>query len=135
MTTATDPTNRLAGEAAQSLLLDISNWGKVTTIVLHGGSVFEFKGNFPKGNPGHGYYNLTNDGSGFEGHLNLNAVDHIAFQDKPHRGQESYAFVFNDKTNQPIFKIFLGRDEKGQLIREQKAKFLALRDQQAKDAS
>lgn len=124
MTEATDiQTPFIPGELAEDLLKDISTWGNVTTIVIHLGSVFEFKGPFPKGSEGFGFYNLEGPTPGFHGHLKLDAVDHIAFQTKPHRGRESYALVFNDKDRQTIFKVFLGRDEQGELLSHQKAKF------------
>ncbi len=118
----------MPGEKSQQLLEAVSQWQNTTTIILHGGSVFEFKGVFPKGELAHGFYNLKGD-SGFEGHLNLEKVASIAFQSKLHRGQESYAFVFQDSDNQCIFKIFLGRDEEGQLHPSQEQQFLAYQQQ------
>ena len=79
----------MPGSQATMLLEEIADWAWVTTIVLHGGSVFEFKGSFPRGKQGHGFYNLEGDMPGFHGHLNLDLVSHIRFQDKPHRGRES----------------------------------------------
>ncbi|GMA84730.1 hypothetical protein GCM10025855_42650 [Shewanella glacialipiscicola] len=84
----------------------------MTTIVLHGGSVFEFMGPFPKGSVAEGFYNLSGPVPGFHGHLNLKLVNHIRFQDKQHRGRESYAFVFENAEGEVIFKVFLGRDER-----------------------
>lgn len=98
----------------------------MTTIVLHAGSVFEFKGPFPTGSEGHGFYNLQGEMPGFHGHLNLELVSHIRFQDKPHRGRESYAFVFENADDEVIFKVFLGRDESGELIASQVRQFSAL---------
>lgn len=109
----------LAGEQAESLLRELATWGNTTTIVIHGGCVFEFKGPFPEGSIAQGYYNLSGPVPGFHGHLNLDAIAHIAFQDKLHRGRQSYAFNFQDKEGQNIFKVFLGRDEDGELIQEQ----------------
>lgn len=118
----------IPGEHALELLQDIANWGNTTTIILHGGCVFEFKGDFPKGSVAQGFYNLQGD-NGFEGHLNLDKVDHIAFQDKVHRGRQSYALVFSDKDNQCIFKIFVGRDSDGELHPTQVDRFKALQAQ------
>ena len=115
----------IPGENAQVLLEEIADWGNTTTIILHGGSVFEFKGDFPKGSVAMGFYNLKGD-NGFEGHLNLEKVDHIAFQDKQHRGKQSYALVFNDQNGECIFKIFVGRDKNGDLLEAQVNRFKAL---------
>ena len=70
----------IPGDQSLSLLQEIENWGNTTTILLHGGCVFEFKGHFPVGSMAEGFYNLKGE-SGFEGHLNLAKVNHIAFQD------------------------------------------------------
>lgn len=129
-------TNKLAGcmpgTLAKALLEEIANWGPVTTIVLHGGSVFEFKGPFPSGSESQGFYNLAGETPGFHGHLNLERVSHIRFQDQPHRGRESYAFVFENDDNEVIFKIFLGREQSGELIASQKQRFKQLQAQYQK---
>ena len=101
----------------------------MTTIVIHGGSVFEFGGPFPQGSVAEGFYNLQADGNGFHGHLNLQKIEQISFQTKPHRGRESYAFVFEDANGDVIFKVFLGRDEQGELISSQRDKFYQLMQQ------
>ncbi|MDO8825097.1 heme utilization cystosolic carrier protein HutX [Methylophaga sp.] len=119
----------MPGQNAQQLLEQICEWGPMTTIVIHGGSVFEFGGSFPKGSLAEGFYNLQADGSGFHGHLNLQKVEQISFQTKPHRGRESYAFVFEDVNGEVIFKVFLGRDEQGELIASQREKFYQLMQQ------
>ena len=120
----------IPGDKSLELLQEIADWGNTTTIILHGGSVFEFKGDFPKGSVAQGFYNLQGE-NGFEGHLNLEKVDHIAFQDKVHRGRQSYALVFTDKDNLCIFKIFVGRDSEGELHANQVNRFKALQDQYA----
>ncbi|MFD2230242.1 heme utilization cystosolic carrier protein HutX [Alkalimarinus sediminis] len=118
----------MPGDKAQQLLETISQWQNTTTIILHGGSVFEFKGVFPQGKLEHGFYNLKGE-NGFEGHLNLDKVKEIRFQSKLHRGQESHAFVFHDNDDECIFKIFLGRDAEGQLYPSQKQQYLAYQQQ------
>ncbi len=121
----TDLTDKIPGQQAQQILEEIATWQQaVTTIVIHAGSVFEFKGPFPAGTLGHGYYNLKGD-YGFEGHLNLAEVSTISLQDKPHRGRDSYAFVFERSNGEVMFKIFLGRDESGDIYREQLTRFKA----------
>lgn len=118
----------MPGTKALELLAEISTWDNTTTIILHGGSVFEFKGVFPAGELVNGFYNFSGD-NGFEGHLNLAKIISIAFQSKLHRGRESYAFVFQDMDDQCIFKIFIGRDETGELRPLQKQRYLAYQQQ------
>lgn len=116
-------TDFIPGEQAQALLEEIADWQQaVTTIVIHAGSVFEFKGPFPVGVVGHGYYNLKGD-TGFEGHLNLSEIAKITLQDKPHRGRDSYAFVFEHANGEVVFKVFLGRDDSGEVFAQQLSRF------------
>lgn len=116
----------LPGERAESLLTEIASWGNTTTIIIHGGSVFEFKGVFPAGASAHGFYNLKGT-TGFEGHLRLDALTRIDLITKNHRGRlaKAFAFMKNDET---VFKIFLGRDVEGDLLEEQVARFEQLKE-------
>lgn len=115
----------IPGEQALGLLTELSRWGNTTTIIIHGGCVFEFKGVFPVGDVAHGYYNLQGE-SGFQGHIKLDNISSVGFQDSPHRGKTSYAFVFNDAQEQVIFKVFLGRDKDGELLANQVEAFKQL---------
>ena len=119
--------NVIPGIHAQKVLEDLPNWGDLVTIVLHGGSVFEYKGPFPHGSISRGYYNLIGTRPGFEGHIKLSAVDHIGFQDRPHAGRIAHALTFNDAAGKNIFKIFLGRDSQGKIYPEQLEAYKALK--------
>ncbi|MDX1452658.1 MAG: heme utilization cystosolic carrier protein HutX [Oleiphilaceae bacterium] len=116
----------LSGQQAEALMRALSTWGKLTTIVLHGGCVFEFKGGFPPGSVAEGYYNLKG-AQGFEGHIRLERIARVRFQDRPHRGRASYAFVFEDEAGASLFKVFLGRDEQGEVLADQLAAYERIR--------
>lgn len=118
----------LPGIHAQTILEQVSEWGRVTTIMEVAGSVFEVKASIPKGRVGHGYYNLFGEPGQLHGHLKLDAVANISLQSKPHRGNEAYAVVFYDAHGSCIFKIYLGRDEQGTLFPEQVMAFNALKE-------
>lgn len=122
------PERVIPGARAQELLEDLPAWGDLVTIVLHGGCVFEFKGPFPPGSVGRGFYNLQGTRPGFEGHLKLDAIDHIAFQDRPHAGRIAHALTFNDARGRNLFKVFLGRDSDGNIWPEQLSRYAALRE-------
>lgn len=117
----------IPGDRALYVLEQLPAWGDLVTIVLHGGSVFEYKGPFPPGEVGRGFYNLKGSRPGFEGHLRLDAIDHIGFQDRPHAGRTAHALTFNDADGRNIFKVFLGRDETGAIWAEQIKAYEALR--------
>jgi putative heme utilization carrier protein HutX len=123
-----DAKDSLAANQAEPLLRALAQWGPTTTVVVHGGCVFEFKGPFPPGEVGEGYYNLTGAIPGFHGHIRLDVIETIGFQEKQHRGQDSYAFVFKDAQGAALFKVFLGRDAMGAVYPDQIEKFHILRD-------
>ena len=105
------------------LFAALPEWGSMTTIVTRGGSVFEFKGPFPTGKYGHGYYNLYTKREGLHGHLKVDAFSAIALISKAFRGTESHHFCFFGSDEAPVFKIYLGRDKARQLLPEQVALF------------
>ncbi len=112
-------TPRLSSGQVEPLLKVLGQWENCTVVLIHQDSVFEFKGPFPKGYSGSGYYNLRSGGQGFEGHLKIDHITSVSFQDSPHRGKESYAFVFENAANEPVFKVFVGRKHDYSLIPEQ----------------
>jgi hypothetical protein len=113
----------------------LPSWGKVTVIVQNEGSVFEFKGEFPKGSIAHGYYNFMHHKNPFHGHMLVDGLTQVAFVSKPHRGAESHSIVFLAPSGNCVFKVFLGRDQQRQLIPEQLQKFQELKLQFSTTAS
>lgn len=128
-----EPQAFIPGVQIESLLHRIATWGNTTTIIVHGGCVFEFKGAFPAGTSGESYFNLQSGGVGFEGHLNLARIDKVTFQSKPHRGRDSLALVFRDDKDSVIFKVFVGRSQNGDLIEQQVTEFNGLMNQANKE--
>lgn len=114
------------GSEAQTILEGLVGFGDVTTIVHSFGSIFEVKAPFPKGKLAHGYYNLMGRNGELHGHLKLDLVADIALISKPFRGTESHYFGFFDQNGNSIFKIYLGRDKKRQLLPEQVSAFKLL---------
>ncbi|HBH7872049.1 heme utilization cystosolic carrier protein HutX [Vibrio parahaemolyticus] len=114
------------GEQAQTILESLVGFGPVTTIVHSFGSIFEVKAPFPKGKVARGYYNLMAREGELHGHLKLDNVKNIALVSKPFMGRESHYFGFFSECGSNIFKVYLGRDEKRELIAEQVAAFRAM---------
>lgn len=117
------------GSKAQEILEGLVGFGDVTTIVHSFGSIFEVKAPFPKGKLAHGYYNLMGRNGELHGHLKLDLITDIALVSKPFRGTESHYFGFFDKQGNSIFKIYLGRDKKRQLIPAQVSAFNVLKQE------
>ncbi|WP_333700971.1 heme utilization cystosolic carrier protein HutX [Vibrio hepatarius] len=111
------------GVHAQTILEQLVGFGPVTTIMHSFGSIFEVKAPFPKGKLARGYYNLMGKEGELHGHLKLDNVKNIALVSKPFMGRESHYFGFFSEEGHNIFKIYLGRDEKRQLIEEQVTQF------------
>ncbi|MBB1315678.1 heme utilization cystosolic carrier protein HutX [Aliivibrio sp. SR45-2] len=121
----------VVGEEAQTILEGLVGFGDVTTIVHSFGSIFEVKAPFPKGKLAHGYYDLMGRNGELHGHLKIDLIIDIALVSKPFRGSESHYFGFFDKEGNSIFKIYLGRDKKRQLLPEQVRAFCVLKEKYA----
>ncbi|EGQ7701152.1 heme utilization cystosolic carrier protein HutX [Vibrio cholerae] len=117
------------GSHAQTILESLPEWGPVTTIMTIAGSIFEVKATFPKGKVARGYYNLMGRDGELHGHLKLENISHVALVSKPFMGRESHYFGFFTAQGENAFKIYLGRDEKRELIPEQVARFKAMQQQ------
>ncbi|MFT4768618.1 MAG: putative heme utilization carrier protein HutX [Glaciecola sp.] len=117
----------LSCEDTLALLSHLPSVGPITCVILHGGCVFEFSGEFPRGQCSESHLNLTNNGTGFHGHLSLSKLHRVRFQDRPHMDRASYAFVFEDEQEQCLFKVFLGRNTQGEVLADQLAFFQQLR--------
>ncbi|WKT00776.1 heme utilization cystosolic carrier protein HutX [Gallibacterium salpingitidis] len=119
----------LSGQYSEKILADLPSWGDMMVIIEKEGSFFEIKQTFPPGKIGYGYYNLnmTNEvESALYGHLKLENIKSIALVSKPLRGKETHAIVFISHQDNVIFKIYLGRDENGELYTHQKENFKQL---------
>ncbi|KOO15352.1 HuvX protein [Vibrio xuii] len=113
----------VGGEQAQSILESLVGFGPVTTIVHSFGSIFEVKAPFPKGKVARGYYNLMGSEGELHGHLKLDNIKNIALVSKPFMGRESHYFGFFCEAGNNVFKVYLGRNEKRELIEEQVVTF------------
>lgn len=122
-----DMVTMIEGGEAQNILEGLVGFGDVTTIIHSFGSIFEVKAPFPKGKVAHGYYNLMGRNGELHGHLKLDLVSGIALVSKPFRGTESHYFGFFNEGGDSIFKIYLGRDKKRQLLPEQVSAFTLLK--------
>lgn len=118
----------LSQERLLELLTLVSEMGHVTTIIFSSGSVFENKGVFPKGTLGHGFYNFGTGQLGFQGHLNIEKIASVELQTKQHRGREARSFNFHHENGDLVFKVFLGRDESGEMLANQVKIFDEIKD-------
>ena len=111
------------GTQAQEILESLVGFGPVTTIIHSFGSIFEVKAPFPKGKLARGYYNLMGNEGELHGHLNLDSIKHVALVSKPFMGRESHYFGFFCQAGNNVFKVYLGRNDRRELIAEQVVTF------------
>ncbi|WP_372399652.1 heme utilization cystosolic carrier protein HutX [Azospirillum sp. HJ39] len=115
------------GTAAEAAMTDIAGWGTVTVLVHSADLVLECKGPLPLGQFGRGFYNLAG-GSPIGGHIRLDRCTAVGFVRRPFMGSgDSCAVIFFNGDGEAMFKIFVGRDEKRQLLTDQVERFTELR--------
>jgi len=108
-----------------AILDEVKDWGPVTVIVHTADGVFEFAGSLPPGSTGRGYFNLES-GAGFGGHLRPDRCTSIVFLRRPFMGRQTASIQLFGPEGGSMFKIFLGRDERGELRTDQLERFAAL---------
>jgi putative heme utilization carrier protein HutX len=106
---------------------EVANWGDVTLIIHSDDGVMEFTGPIPAGSVGRGYYNIAGS-TGFHGHLKHERCAGIAFVERPFFGRPSASMLFFNVDGGVMFKIFVGRDEKRELLPNQLSAFRAMAD-------
>lgn len=114
------------GSLFESVMQEIAGWGEVTFIVNTPDLIFEAKGEVPKGSMGRGYYNLF--GKPIGGHLKADNCASVSFVSRKLFSSDTHSVQFYNKDGGCMFKIYLGRDKKRNLIPEQVAKFAECRD-------
>jgi putative heme utilization carrier protein HutX len=115
------------GDKFIEAMTDIADWGDVQVIVHTEDGIMETGGPVPKGSVARGHYNLMGR-TGFHGHLKHERCGSIAFVERPFMGRTSNLMIFINVDGGIMFKVFVGRDEKGQLKEDQVVKFKALRE-------
>jgi heme iron utilization protein len=106
---------------------EVAKWGEVTTIVHTEDGIFEITGPLPPGEVARGYYNLSGR-TGLHGHLRHERCAGIAFMERPFFGRLSASINFFNSDGGIMFKVFVGRDEKRELLVDQLAAFRKLAD-------
>jgi len=115
------------GSTFVEIMNDIAGWGEVTLIIHSDDGVMEFTGPIPRGEIGRGYFNLMGR-TGFHGHLRHERCAAVAFVERPFMGRVSASVLFVNVDGGIMFKVFVGRDDKRELLPGQLAAFRALAD-------
>ncbi len=113
------------GSAFVEIMGEVATWGEVTVIIHTDDGVMEFTGPVPEGKIAQGYYNLAGR-TGFHGHLRHERCAGVGFVERPLFGRLSCSILFFNVDGGVMFKIFVGRDEKRELLADQLKSFRAM---------
>lgn len=117
----------VSGGQFDAIMKEAANWGTVTFIVTNDSAIIEIKAAVPAGQYGRGFFNLHSDDSPLGGHISHESIGSIFFVSRPFMGQESHSIQFFDLEGKCAFKIYLGRDENGNIKETQKTLFAELK--------
>ncbi len=129
-----DGVTRIDGCHFIDVLSDIANWGDIMFICHSKDAIIEFSGPLPKGEMGHGMYNLHGGPGGLSGHLRPENCTAIFFVSRLFMGMETKSIQFFNAEGEAIFKIYVGRDRERKLKAVQVERFERLAAQFAKVA-
>lgn len=129
-----DGVTRIDGRHFIDVLSDIANWGDIMFICHSKDAIIEFSGPLPKGEMGHGMYNLHGGPGGLSGHLRPENCTAIFFVSRLFMGMETKSIQFFNAEGETIFKIYVGRDRERKLKAVQVERFERLAAQFAKVA-
>ena len=115
------------GDAFVEAMTDIAAWGSVTLIVHSDDGIMEFTGPVQAGSVARGYYNIPGS-TGFHGHLRHDRCAAIGFVERPFFGRPQASVLFFNTDGGIMFKVFVGRDDKRELLAQQLKAFHSLRD-------
>ena len=115
------------GSRFEELWNALGEWGEVLFIVHTADIVLECVGKLPPGSSAHGYFNIHGD-SPIGGHIKADRCAAIYFIDRPFHGRRSCSVQFINGEGEAMFKVFVRRDDKRELLADQLARFDALRE-------
>jgi putative heme utilization carrier protein HutX len=114
------------GARFQEVWSELTTFGPVVFIIHSADGVFETKSSLPPGSFGRGYFNVHGDGP-INGHIKADRCQAVCFVDRPFFGRRSCSVQFVNGDGNIMFKVFIGRDDKRELLPDQVASFEALR--------
>ncbi|MDD0824178.1 heme anaerobic degradation radical SAM methyltransferase ChuW/HutW [Mannheimia sp. AT1] len=109
------------GDRFVEIMQAIASWNEPVTFILHTpDAIAEVTGKLPQGKIARGFYNFDhNEEGGIHGHLRYENCASIYLLDRPFMGKRTVALTFINRSGEAMFKVFVGRDEKGQLRENQ----------------
>ena len=110
------------GSRIVEILQAIAAWNESVTFIAHTpDAIVEVSGKLPNGKVGRGFYNFDHpetDG-GVHGHIYYENCASIYLLERPFMGKVTCSLNFINRNGGAMFKIFVGRDEAGELKQHQ----------------
>lgn len=110
------------GSRIVEILQAIAAWDESVTFIAHTpDAIVEVSGKLPSGKVGRGFYNFDHpetDG-GVHGHIYYENCASIYLLERPFMGKATCSLNFINRNGGAMFKIFVGRDEAGELKQHQ----------------
>lgn len=117
---------KIDGDRFEEVWLRMTEWGEILFIVNTPDIVLECHGALVKGSAAQGYYNVHGD-SPIGGHIKADNCRSIYIVDRPFHGRRSCSVQFFNGSGEAMFKVFVRRDARRELVPEQLALFDALK--------
>ena len=110
------------GSRIVEILQAVAAWDESVTFIAHTpDAIVEVSGKLPNGKVGRGFYNFDHpetDG-GVHGHIYYENCASIYLLERPFMGKATCSLNFINRNGCAMFKIFVGRDEAGELKQHQ----------------
>ena len=110
------------GSRIVEILQAVAAWDEAVTFIAHTpDAIVEVTGKLPGGKIGRGFYNFDHpetDG-GVHGHIYYENCAAIYLLERPFMGKDTCSLNFINRNGGAMFKIFVGRDEAGELKQHQ----------------
>ena len=110
------------GSRIVEILQAVAAWDESVTFIAHTpDAIVEISGKLPNGKVGRGFYNFDHpetDG-GVHGHIYYENCASIYLLERPFMGKATCSLNFINRNGGAMFKIFVGRDEAGELKQHQ----------------
>lgn len=118
---------RIPATGFAAMMSELATLGQITLILHTEDIVLECKGQIPEGSFGRGYYNIHGE-SPIGGHIKAENCGAIYLLSREMMGRPSHVAIFCNHQGEAMFKVYLGRDEKRNLIPKQVSKFQEIRE-------
>ncbi len=115
------------GSKFDEIIAEVRTWGELLFVKNTPSFIIEFKTKVPNGKYMQGYYNFDMKDSAMGGHLKANDIEKIIFVNKNVMGTLAHAIEFYRADGEHIFKLFLSRNEKREILPEQLKAFNELK--------